>query len=88
LSDFIDFFSAWVQDDRGLSPVLIITATETPALAAKLEFEARLELDADTLVVNAKETVLRPERVIARAYRASEELLRKRSVCVSVLSFC
>src|SRR6266853_6089738 len=71
LSDFIEFFSR-CQDE-------LVSCADyqryAEQLAAKLEVE-RAELDADTLVERA-ETVAR-EREIARAYRASEELLREK----------
>src|SRR3989475_526578 len=71
LSDFIEFFSR-CQDE-------LVSCADyhryAERLAAELEVE-RAELDADTLV-EREETVAR-EREIARAYRASEELLREK----------
>src|SRR5216684_1861839 len=71
LSDFIEFFSR-CQDE-------LVSCSDyqryAERLAAELEAE-RSELDADTLV-EREETVAR-EREIARAYQASEELLREK----------
>src|SRR5713226_2236363 len=71
LSDFIEFFSR-CQDE-------LVSCGDyhryAERLAAELEAE-RAELDADTLV-EREETVAR-EREIARAYQASEELLREK----------
>jgi DNA helicase-2/ATP-dependent DNA helicase PcrA len=71
LNDFVEFFSR-CQDE-------LVSCGDyqqyADALAAKLESERAL-LDADTLAERA-ESVAR-EREIARAYRASEELLREK----------
>ena len=71
LSDFTEFFSR-CQDE-------LVSCSDyhryAERLAAELEAE-RSELDADTLV-EREETVVR-EREIARAYQASEELLREK----------
>src|SRR5260370_8825342 len=71
LSDFIEFFSR-CQDE-------LVSCSDyhryAERLAAELEAE-RAELDADTLT-EREETVAR-EREIARAYQASEELLREK----------
>src|SRR5438445_7302639 len=71
LSDFIEFFSR-CQDE-------LVSCGDyhryAERLAAELEAE-RAELDADTLA-EREETVAR-EREIARAYQASEELLREK----------
>src|SRR5260370_43118 len=71
LSDFIEFFSR-CQDELVSSGDYQRYAEQ---LAAELEAE-RAQLDADTLV-EREETVAR-EREIARAYQASEELLREK----------
>src|SRR5258705_296019 len=71
LSDFIEFFSR-CQDELVSSGDYQRYAER---LAVELETE-RAQLDADTLV-EREETVAR-EREIARAYRASEELLREK----------
>src|SRR5229473_3980497 len=71
LSDFIEFFSR-CQDELVSSGDYHRYAER---LAAELETE-RSKLDADTLV-EREETVAR-EREIARAYQASEELLREK----------
>jgi DNA helicase-2/ATP-dependent DNA helicase PcrA len=71
LSDFIDFFSR-CQDELVSSSDYQRYAEQ---LAAELEAE-RAQLDADTLG-EREETVAR-EREIARAYKASEELLREK----------
>jgi DNA helicase-2/ATP-dependent DNA helicase PcrA len=71
LSDFIEFFSR-CQDE-------LVSCGDyqryVEQLATELEAE-RAQLDTDTLV-EREETVAR-EREIARAYRASEELLREK----------
>jgi DNA helicase-2/ATP-dependent DNA helicase PcrA len=71
LSDFIEFFSR-CQDE-------LVSCGDyhryTEQLAAEVEAE-RAELDRDTLA-EREETVAR-EREIARAYQASEELLREK----------
>jgi DNA helicase-2/ATP-dependent DNA helicase PcrA len=71
LSDFIEFFSR-CQDELVSSGDYQRYAEQ---LAAELEAE-RAQLDADTLG-EREETVAR-EREIARAYKASEELLREK----------
>jgi DNA helicase-2/ATP-dependent DNA helicase PcrA len=71
LSDFIEFFSR-CQDELVSSGDYQRYAEQ---LAAELEAE-RAQLDADTLG-EREETVAR-EREIARAYQASEELLREK----------
>jgi DNA helicase-2/ATP-dependent DNA helicase PcrA len=71
LSDFIEFFSR-CQDELVSSADYQRYAEQ---LAAELEAE-RSQLDADTLG-EREETVAR-EREIARAYKASEELLREK----------
>jgi DNA helicase-2/ATP-dependent DNA helicase PcrA len=71
LSDFIEFFSR-CQDELVSSSDYQRYAEQ---LAAELEAE-RAQLDADTLE-EREETVAR-EREIARAYKASEELLREK----------
>jgi DNA helicase II / ATP-dependent DNA helicase PcrA len=71
LSDFIEFFSR-CQDELVSSADYQRYAEQ---LAAELEAE-RAQLDADTLG-EREETVAR-EREIARAYKASEELLREK----------
>src|SRR5260370_3674061 len=71
LSDFIEFFSR-CQDE-------LVSSGDYQRYAEQLASElkaARAELDADTLV-EREETVAR-EREIARAYQASEELLREK----------
>ena len=71
LNDFVDFFSR-CQDE-------LISCEDyqryADGLAAQLEAE-RNQLDSDTLV-ESQETVAR-EQEIARAYRASEDLLREK----------
>ena len=81
LSDFIEFFSR-CQDELVSSNDYQRYAEQ---LAAELEAE-RAQLDADTLG-EREETVAR-EREIARAYQASEELLRakKRSSFGSLIT--
>jgi DNA helicase-2/ATP-dependent DNA helicase PcrA len=81
LSDFIDFFSR-CQDELVSSSDYQRYAEQ---LTAELEAE-RAQLDADTL--GEREEMVAREREIARAYKASEELLRekKRSSFGSLIS--
>jgi DNA helicase-2/ATP-dependent DNA helicase PcrA len=71
LSDFIEFFSR-CQDELVSSSDYQRYAEQ---LAAELEAE-RAQLDADTL--GEREEMVAREREIARAYKASEELLREK----------
>ncbi len=71
LSDFIEFFSR-CQDELVSSNDYQRYAEQ---LAAELEAE-RAQLDADTL--GEREEMVAREREIARAYKASEELLREK----------
>jgi DNA helicase-2/ATP-dependent DNA helicase PcrA len=71
LSDFIDFFSR-CQDELVSSSDYQRYAEQ---LAAELEAE-RAQLDADTL--GEREEMVARELEIARAYKASEELLREK----------
>src|SRR5437879_1016475 len=71
LNDFVEFFSR-CQDE-------LVSCDDyqryVDQLAAQLQFE-RAELDADTLA--EREEAVAREQEIARAYRASEELLREK----------
>jgi DNA helicase-2/ATP-dependent DNA helicase PcrA len=71
LSDFIEFFSRCQDELVSCSDYL----RYVEKLAAELEAE-RAKLDADTL--GEREEALAREREIARAYQASEELLREK----------
>ena len=71
LNDFVEFFSR-CQDELVSCEAYQQYADE---LAAKLQPE-RAELDADTLA--EREEAIAREQEIARAYRASEELLREK----------
>jgi DNA helicase II / ATP-dependent DNA helicase PcrA len=71
LNDFVEFFSR-CQDELVSCEAYQRYADE---LAAKLQSE-RAELDADTL--GEREEAVAREQEIARAYRASEELLREK----------
>jgi DNA helicase-2/ATP-dependent DNA helicase PcrA len=71
LNDFVEFFSR-CQDELVSCEAYQQYADE---LSAKLELE-RAELDADTFA--EREEVVAREKEIARAYRASEELLREK----------
>src|SRR6202790_4347274 len=71
LNDFVEFFSR-CQDEMVSCEAYQQYANE---LAAKLQSE-RAELDADTLA--ERDEAIAREQEIARAYRASEELLREK----------
>src|SRR5436853_4421691 len=71
LNDFVEFFSR-CQDELGTCEDYQRYADE---LVAKLDAE-RAQLDADTL--GEREEMVGREQEIARAYRASEELLREK----------